>query len=210
MGQTQKAQQLMQPVLSNEDDGFFTLYTLAALFGAQNNHLLSHAFFEKRMTLYPKNRRFVLSVAYSLWISGEAPEALKLLQQTSLPNDDIEFLQHSTDIGLIQLYGALLLENGPHVKGRKVLNTLAKRFEQGLLRSSDQGYLGYAQTLALLGESELALKEIETTLVNGWVEDFNNDWWYLEDDPFFKKLRDMERFKLLVKKHHRTMSTLME
>jgi DNA-binding winged helix-turn-helix (wHTH) protein/Tfp pilus assembly protein PilF len=210
MGQTQKAQQLMQPVLSNEDDGFFTLYTLAALFGAQNNHLLSHAFFEKRMTLYPKNRRFVLSVAYSLWISGEAPEALKLLQQTSLPNDDIEFLQHSTDIGLIQLYGALLLENGPHVKGRKVLNTLAKRFEQGLLRSSDQGYLGYAQTLALLGESELALKEIETTLVNGWVEDFNNNWWYLEDDPFFKKLRDMERFKLLVKKHHRTMSTLME
>jgi hypothetical protein len=137
------------------------------------------------MTLYPKNRKFVLSVAYSLWISGEAPEALKLLQQTSLPNDDIEFLQQSTDIGLIQLYGALLLENGPHVKGRKVINTLFKRFEQGLLKSSDQGYLGYAQTLALLGESELALKEIETALVNGWVEYFNNNWWYLEDDPFF-------------------------
>ncbi|MFT5839409.1 MAG: hypothetical protein ACI9UT_001912, partial [Flavobacteriales bacterium] len=62
-----------------------------------------------------------------------------------------------------------------------------KRFEQGLLKSSDQGYLGYAQTLALLGESELALKEIETALVNGWVEYFNNNWWYLEDDPFFLK-----------------------
>jgi tetratricopeptide (TPR) repeat protein len=48
MGQTQKAQQLMQPLLNNEDDGFFTLYTLAALFGAQNNHLLSHTFFRKK------------------------------------------------------------------------------------------------------------------------------------------------------------------
>jgi hypothetical protein len=90
-----------------------------------------------------------------------------------------------------------------------VLNTLAKRFEQGLLRSSDQGYLGYAPTLALLGESELALKEIETTLANGWVEDFNNNCWYLEDDPFFKNLRDMEQFDRLVNKHHKAISILL-
>lgn len=208
--QLQKAQQLMQPTLHKEDNNFFTLYTLAALFGAQNNHLQNHAFFEKRMRLYPENTRFVLSVAYSFWVLGKTDEALKLLQQTSLPNEVITLIQHSTDIGLIQLYGALLLETGLLDEGRKVLTALAKRFEQGLLGASGQGQIGYAQTLALLGDNTLALKEIETTLSNGWVEDFNNNWWYLEDDPFFKNLRDMVQFELLVKKHHKTIITLFE
>lgn len=208
--QPQKAQQLMQPAIDNEDTGFFTLYTLAALYGAQNNYQQSQAFFETRMQRYPENERFVLAVAYSLWISGKADEALKLLLQTSLPINDMAFIQQSSDIGLIQLYGALLLENAQYDKGRKVLTTLAKRFQQGLLGSSDQAYIGYAQTLALLGENKLALREIETTLASGWVEDFNNNWWYLEDDPFFKDLRNIEQFKLLVEKHHKTISALSE
>jgi DNA-binding winged helix-turn-helix (wHTH) protein/Tfp pilus assembly protein PilF len=206
--QPQKAQQLMQPALHKIDNGFFTLYTLAALYGAQQNHLQSHVFFEKRMTLYPENDRFIMSMAYSFWISGKTDEALTLLQQTILVNNDITLLQHNTDIGLILLYGALLLENGQQGKGRQVLTTLAKRFEQGLVGSSDQAYLGYAQTLALLNENKLALKEIETALTNGWVEDFNNNWWYLENDPFFKGLRDMDQFKNLIAQHHKTISKL--
>jgi Tfp pilus assembly protein PilF len=51
--QPQKAQQLMSPALNNPDNGFFTLYILAALHGSQNNHVQSHALLEKRMRLYP-------------------------------------------------------------------------------------------------------------------------------------------------------------
>ena len=135
-------------------------------------------------------------------------EAEQALLGSILVNNDITLLQHNTDIGLILLYGALLLENGQQSKGRQVLTTLAKRFEQGLVGSSDQAYLGYAQALALLNENKLALKEIETALTNGWVEDFNNNWWYLENDPFFKGLRDMDNFKNLIEQHHKTISKL--
>jgi DNA-binding winged helix-turn-helix (wHTH) protein/Flp pilus assembly protein TadD len=208
--QLQKAQQLMQLALKNKDDSFFTLYTLAALYAAQNHHEQSHVLFEKRMRLYPETKRFVLSVAYSFWIAGKTDDALKLLQDTSLQNDAVSLLQNNTDIGLIQLYGALLLEDSQYDKGRKVLTTLTKRFEQGLLGSSDQGYIAYAQTLALLGENKLALKEIETALLNGWVEDFNNNWWYLEDDPFFKNLLNEEKFSELIKKHRKKISSVIK
>jgi hypothetical protein len=50
----------------------------------------------------------------------------------------------------------------------------------------------------------------QTSLPNGWVEDFNNNWWYLEDDPFFKNLRDMDKFKQLIEQHHTTISQLFE
>ena len=104
----------------------------------------------------------------------------------------------------------MLLENEQQEKGHEVLTILSKRFKQGLLNSSDQGNLGYAQTLALLGENELALKEIEMALAKGWVEDFNNNWWYLEDDPFFRGLLNMEQFNRLVEKHRKIIGSLFE
>lgn len=206
--QPQKAQQLMQPALKGQDDSFFTLYTLAALNGAQQDQQRSHAFFEKRARRYPDNKRFVLSVAYSWWIGGDPDKALDLLKRSKLLNDDLSVLQNSADIGLIQLYGALLLANAQYDDGRRILQALATRFEQGLLASSEQAYLAYAQTLALLGKNQLALQEIETTLASGWVEDFNNNWWYLENDPFFKNMSGMPQFAVLVETHKNKISLL--
>ncbi|MEP1445482.1 MAG: winged helix-turn-helix domain-containing protein [Paraglaciecola sp.] len=207
--QPQKAQQLLHSVLKGQDNSFFTLYTFAAFYGAEQDHQRSLAFFEKRARLYPDNKRFVISVAYSWWIAGDPIKALDILKRSKVAND-LSILQNSTDIGLIQLYGALLLENAQYDQGQRLLETLAKRFEQGLLASSEHAYMAYAQTLSLLGKKQLALQELETTLASGWVEDFNNNWWYLENDPFFKNLLGIPQFADLLEAHKNKISLLTE
>jgi len=205
--QRSKAEWLMKPAAENRDETFFTLYTLAALSSATNETVKTHRYLERRFTLYPKNPKFALSVAYSYWIAGDNEKALDLLEQHLIKDGAIAPSQ-TTDIALIQLYGALLIQNKQIEKGTAMLNSLIDRYQQGLLDSSGEGTLGYAQTLALLGEKHKALTELELALESGWVEDFNDNWWYLENDPFFKDLIDTQWFMQLVARHKKAINAI--
>lgn len=203
----EQAEQAMQVAYENNEDNFFTLYTLAALSSALRDPLKTHQYLENRFRRYPKNPKFALSVAYSYWISGEDKKALDVLNQHLIKDNTLQPSQ-SMEIGLIQLYGELLVRNNQIEKGTNILNALLERFEQGLLRSSSEGTIGYAQTLASLGKQKRALSELTLALESGWVEDFNNNWWYLENDPFFKELAKLDEFKLLTQRHKNAIETL--
>lgn len=195
--------------LSNQRPSFYDLYTHAAIAGAKGDVNTSYALLKQRQRDYPNNDRFKLSVVYALWQLGEFEKAMSLLRQhevvsTSLPMPD--YLPFET----WSVYAALLTKTG----NKNDANTIFAKLEQQLLASytldSQEADIRLASIYALQGKTNEALSELNTAIAQGWVSDFNQNWWYLQDSPYFVTLSDNERFQHIVTDYHRSIDALYE
>lgn len=184
---------------------FFDLYTHAALAGARGDFEASYTLLNKRQTSYPDNERFKLSVVYALWQLSRYEEAMRVFQRfqiLALPASFPASLPHSMPFSTWSLYGALLMQTGDDANGAKILNALEQRLRAGLVPGSHKADIRLAQVLALQGNDRDALDELRLAVEQGWVSDFNQNWWYLQDSPYFRALRADEKFKEIVALYH--------
>ncbi|GEA12907.1 winged helix-turn-helix domain-containing protein [Alteromonas sp. KUL49] len=188
-------------------ESFFDLYTLAAIAGAKGDFHTSYRLLLKRQNLYPDNKRFKLSVVYALWQLGNPKEAIDKLSDwelvptyDSLPND-LPFSEWA-------LYASLLIETGEEERGREILSALEQQLASGMAIGSHSADIRLASVLALQGITEASLNALEDAISQGWVSDFNQNWWYLQDSPFFISLKGDPRFEAIVDRYNQNIQQL--
>lgn len=173
---------------------FYDLYTHAAIAGAKGQFEKSHGLLQKRQKLYPDNRRFRLSVVFSLWQLGQDEKALERFLAFGLldTQGDVPMMP---EFEVWSLYGALLMENGQRAKGMEILTKLESQLQSGVMPGSQLADIRLASILALLGRHDESLYQLQTAIEQGWVSDFNQNWWYLQGSPYFRSLASHPRFK---------------
>lgn len=185
--------------------GFYDLYTHAAIAGAKGDFAAAYELLQKRQLSYPDNDYFKLSVVFALWTLEKHEQALQLFKQFNLlPINDN--LPQSMSFAPWSLYAALLLETGDESQGREILQHLEQQLSAGLMPGSQSANTQLASILALLGKDEEALEQLTIAIKQGWVSDFNQNWWNLEDSPYFRSIKSHPRFKQLVNDYHHKIS----
>ncbi|WP_338519206.1 hypothetical protein [Alteromonas gracilis] len=108
------------------------------------------------------------------------------------------------------VYAALLNQTGK----KKDANAIFDKLEQQLLASysagSQEADIRLASLYALQGKANEALSELETAIAQGWVSDFNQNWWYLQDSPYFAPLADNKTFQRIVANYHQSVNEVFE
>ncbi len=201
LGRIDKAESLMQKV-STDTQSFFDLYTLAAIAGAKGDFNKSYVLLNKRQQLFPDNERFKLSVVFALWQLGKYEQAMQAFTEFELvaPNSEVP---SNSRFETKSLYAALLKATGNTKKAEENLDTLIKSLKSGMTPGSGTADIRLALALSLHGQQHEALSALETALSQGWVSDFNQSWWYLQDSPYFNDLKSNPRFKRLVARHQK-------
>lgn len=179
---------------------FFTLYTLAALEGSKRNFNKSLSYLKTRHELFPQNIQFTLSLSLAYWMVGENKTALTLLEQ--------DVIAKGFDMSsYLLLHAALLIENNQLIMAKPLLIKVESR----LSNTTDinaKNHMDLAMVYALLGDKEKSLTSLESSLEAGWVSDFNLKWWRLEDNPFLAKLKNEEKFKVLVQNYYEKLKVI--
>lgn len=199
LGKIDLAEGLINYQASNATD-FFDLYTLAAIAGAKGDFEKSYTFLKKRQALFPENDRFKLSVVYALWQLGRYEDAMTAFRQYEILSES-EVLPDVLPFPTWSLYAGLLLKTGDSAKGERILEAMEKQLQAGLVTGSQLRDTRLASVFALQGREQQALNQLEIAIKQGWVSDFNQNWWYLKDSPYFKILNDDERFQQLVTRY---------
>ncbi len=189
-------------------ESFFDLYTLAAIAGAKGDFETSYGFLLERQKLYPDNKRFKLSVVYALWQLDNPKEALdKLIDWELVPSYDA--LPNDLPFSEWAIYAALLIETGESEKGREILSALEQQLGSGMAVGSHNADIRLASVLALQGKTESSLAALDNAINQGWVSDFNQNWWYLQDSPFFTSLKGNPEFDAIVTRYHQSIQQLV-
>lgn len=208
LGKVTDAEKLLADV-SHSTTQFFDLYTLAALHGAKSDFQSSLKYLQRRQHAYPDNDRFKLSVVVALWQLNQYKDALAALKAFNIL-DDTKGVPDSIDFSLWSVYAALLQEHGNADFAMDILVKLAATLRAGLLPNSHNSDIRLAAVLALQGKNDEALQQLDITLKQGWVSDFNQNWWYLQDSPYFKKLSANPRFQQLVSRYHMEIESIFQ
>lgn len=188
-------------------ESFFDLYTLAAIAGAKGDFQTSYRLLLKRQNLYPDNKRFKLSVVYALWQLGKPKEALdKLIDWELVPSYDA--LPNDLPFSEWAMYASLLIETGENERRREILSALEQQLASGMAIGSHSADIRLASVLALQGNTEASLNALEDAINQGWVSDFNQNWWYLQDSPFFISLKGDPRFDAIVDRYNQNIQQL--
>jgi DNA-binding winged helix-turn-helix (wHTH) protein/predicted negative regulator of RcsB-dependent stress response len=201
---------LAEAILTTEADTstqFYDLYTHAAIAGFKGDFATSYALLQKRQTLYPENDFFKLSVVFALWQLGEYQEAKTALYNFGIIDPDTD-LPVNMPYPVWSLYAALLIETGNTERGSQILTHLENQFRSGLVIGSLHADIRLSSVLALQGKTNLALSELDKAISQGWVSDFNQSWWNLEDSPYFKNLRANPEFNRIVNLYKSNISSL--
>ncbi len=200
LGLFKKANEVMAKRDVTNVSDFFTLYTLAAVEGSKGNFTQSFSFLKKRHEQFPKNRQFTLSLSLAYWMLGENKTALTLLEQ--------EVIAKGFDMSSYQLlHAALLIEDNQLPQAEMLLI----KVESSLLNRENinaNNHMDLAMIYALLNDKDKSLTSLESSLNAGWVSDFNLNWWRLEDSPFLARLKNEDKFKILVKNYYEQLKVI--
>lgn len=201
-----KAVVMSSPDTSTE---FYDLYTHAAIAGAAGEFETSYALLAKRQESYPDNDRFKLSVVYALWQLGRYEEAMRTFEQFSILPTSAP-LPDTMPFATWSLYAALLDKTGNKTKANAILTQLAKDLTAGITTGSQEADIRLASILALQGKTDDSLTQLRTAVSQGWVSDFNQNWWQLEDSPYFRSLHSNAEFQRIVADYHDSIAVLSE
>lgn len=181
---------------------YFTLYTLAAVAGANANFDQSLKYLKQRQQRYPHNLLFSQSLSIAYWMNNEPRAALDILQENVLSKtsepDNYRLLQ-----------ATLLKANGQVAEADSLLTTLKIQLTtQQPLTLNEQVTL--ATVYAQLNDTDNAIATLKAAIENGWVADFNLNWWRLEDNPFLTSLRQLPAFQSLVAEYYATLAAITD
>jgi DNA-binding winged helix-turn-helix (wHTH) protein/predicted Zn-dependent protease len=208
LGVVERAEEIVEPLLDQRPN-FYDLYTHAAIAGAKGDINTSYDLLLQRQRDYPDNERFKLSVVYALWQLGKYEDAMSLTHQFALVPFSSPLPDHLS-FEKWSVYAALLNETGK----KKDANAIFDKLEQQLLASysagSQEADIRLASLYALQGKANEALSEMETAIAQGWVSDFNQNWWYLQDSPYFAPLADNKTFQRIVADYHQSVNEVFE
>ena len=144
-----KAKALMNMTESASEQGFFTLYTQAALTGAYGNFVDAQQWLWLRHQQFPDNNRFFVSTLFADWLANQPEKSLKSLN-TRIRHNNIQL--NADTLGLFVLKAALMSETGELSQAKLLLDELEPRYEQYALPTAIDGSIEYAQLLAISGK----------------------------------------------------------
>jgi len=200
LGLFEKAQHMVTKRNLSEATDFFTLYTLNAVAGANQDFSQSLKYLKKRHELFPQNTRFALSLALAYWMSGDNETSLALLESkvigSNLAPSNYQFL-----------HAALLKADNQPDKAQLILNNVLDNVLK-INEPNASDYMTLAMANALLGNKPNALQALDNSLKAGWVSDFNLDWWRLEDNPFLSSIKNEIEFKRLTKGYYEQLASI--
>ncbi|MFC3033472.1 winged helix-turn-helix domain-containing protein [Pseudoalteromonas fenneropenaei] len=203
-----RAEAVMQSA-NDDSEHFFDLYTHAAIAGAKSDFEASYRLLNKRQILFPNNDRFKLSVVYALWQLERYDDALKAFTAFELVNLSDE-LPDNMPFDTWGPLAALLLKTGDRERGGAILKKLEQQFSAGLMTGSHHADIRPAAIFALQEHHQAALSALNNAISQGWVSDFNQNWWYIEDSPFFKSLLGSAEFAVIVDKYHHNIAQVVD
>ena len=186
---------------------FFDLYTHAAIAGAKGDIQSSYQLLVKRQAMYPNNPRFKLSLVYALWQLGQYEAALEAFEQYGLPPHNNSLPGH-LPFEIYSVYAALLLKTGDEPTGQDILSRLTEQLRAGFTPGSDNADIRLASVLALQGKHDDAIHQLELAISQGWVSDFNQNWWNIQDSPYFKGLVTNPEFQKVINDYFSVISAI--
>lgn len=215
LGQIEKAENIVSSA-PDTATGFFDLYTHAAIAGAKSQLTTSLQLLQKRQQDFPDNQRFKLSVVYAQWQLGKYQEAMQAFKQFKILGSDHSQFPGSTSLPEFMnfnewsLYAALLTKTGDpgtdqYQTGQQILAQLEQQLKAGASKGRQTADISLTSILALQGKKQQALEALKVAITQGWVSDFNQNWWYLQDSPYFQDMADDEVFKQIVDDYHQSI-----
>lgn len=208
LGQIEGAESLLSPT-SKTSTHFFDLYTMSAIAGAKGDFETSYALLKKRQNLYPNNPRFKVSVVYALWKLGRSKEAMQAFDEFQIIVSP-DSLPQIMSFSIWSLYAALLLEVGDLSLGKLILDKLENQLRAGIVPGSKSADIRLASILALQSKNQEALQHLELAISQGWVSDFNQNWWNIQDSPYFRRLSSDARFQQIAANYHRQIALILQ
>lgn len=199
MGLFNQAVDLTQQRNITQSSTFFTLYTLAAVAGAQQDFAQSLKYLKKRQQLYPHNLLFSQSLSIAYWMHDDANKALSILQTNVLA-------KASTPANYHLLLATLLKATGQTTKANQLFINEKTRLENHTTQTLNN-QVDLAVVYAQLGDNQQAIASLKSALDSGWVNDFNLNWWRLEDNPFLAPIHHEAAFKSLVRDYYSTLES---
>lgn len=189
------------------DSSFFSLYTFAALAGAQRDFERSLKLLALRQALYPEQTQFAIPVALTHWLLGNNQKALAVLENkqifvTLTANTDLlkQYPQYTT------FFAALLNSLGHREKATDLLTRIKENLTANEQLSASQT-MDLALVEAQLNQPSASLDAIEAAISKGWVTDFSLHWWRFEDNPFLRVLKQNKRFNSLIDDYYQMLAS---
>lgn len=189
------------------DSSFFSLYTFAALAGAQRDFERSLKLFALRQALYSQQTQFAIPVALTHWLLGNNQKALAVLENKQI------FVTLTANIDLLKQYpqyttffAALLNSLGHREKATDLLTRIKENLTANEQLSASQT-MDLALVEAQLNQPSASLDAIEAAISKGWVTDFSLHWWRFEDNPFLRVLKQNKRFNSLIDDYYQMLAS---
>lgn len=167
---------------------------------------------ERLALKYPNNRTTLFKLSTAQFRAKEFKQTQKTLLSLYpqwANNESIVASKITADNYLAMVLYAVTLK---HLQEQELANTLLLKVQTFLSLDKVFDKVKAEFTLveinAQLGNTSQALNHLATALEMGWIESYNQEWWFLQNNHLLIPLYKEPEFDLLLKKHQQKLSEL--
>ena len=162
----------------------------------------------------PNSYKYQYSLAIAQFRAGlyqQARDAILKLYPAWLATSQVTAIDITSDNYLaLVLYGATLLKLDEQESATLLLNNVRRFLQLDKVQDKAQAKFTLAEINSQLGDSSKAVEHLHTALDLGWLETFDREWWYLQDNHLLTPLQNQPEFQALLLEHQKRRKELAE
>lgn len=155
--------------------------------------------------LWPNNRRVLFALAVAQFRAENFSQAnntlLKLYPSWSSESALVPSVVTANNYSALVLFAATLINLDKKQAAENLLQNLQTFLKQDKVFDKIQAEFTLAEINAQLNNLPQALAHLATALEMGWLETFDREWWWLQNNHLLRPLRGRHEFNLLLKQH---------